>query len=169
MQDIFCTSFLCGNHRLRAALGSPVFRKVTGMVIDICSKPCYDTSTTTRGVRRIARPQKCRCICSAPRFVHFSPEDGAAAGTVVLGYDEYEVLRLLDYEGFSQAMCAQRMDVSRTTVTRMYESARKKVSDALVNGKSILMEPGDVVVCPAPKPECAGVRHCCHRRDDTIL
>ena len=90
----------------------------------------------------IARPQKCRCICSPPRFLRFAPE-GTAKGTVVLGYDEYEVLRLLDYEGFSQAVCAQRMDVSRTTVTRMYESARKKVADAFVNGKNILMEPVD--------------------------
>lgn len=87
----------------------------------------------------------------------------------MLGYDEYEVLRLLDYEGFSQAVCAQRMDVSRTTVTRMYESARKKVADAFVNGKTILMEPVDVEVCPAPKPECADVKHCCHRQQDTAL
>ena len=86
---------------------------------------------------------------------------------MVLGYDEYEVLRLLDYEGFSQAMCAQRMDVSRTTVTRMYESARKKMADAIVNGKEIVMEPGDVLVCPAPRPECANAKHCCHRKSDT--
>ena len=43
----------------------------------------------------IARPQKCRCICSPPRFLRFAPE-GTAKETVVLGYDEYEVLRLLD-------------------------------------------------------------------------
>ncbi len=99
--------------------------------------------------------------------MYFAPE-GTAEETVVLGYDEYEVLRLLDYEGFSQVMCAQRMDVSRTTVTRMYENARKKVADALVNGKKIRMEPGEVVVCAAPKPECAGVRHCCHRQKDAV-
>ena len=138
------------------------------IIIDICPKPCYDILITKKGVMGIARPQKCRCICSPPRFLHFAPE-GTAKGTVVLGYDEYEVLRLLDYEGFSQAVCAQRMDVSRTTVTRMYESARKKVADAFVNGKNILMEPVDVEVCLAPKPECAGVRHCCHRQKDTAL
>ena len=112
----------------------------------------------------MARPQKCRCICSLPSFSRFTPAAGAGKGEVLLGYDEYEVLRLLDYEGFSQERCAERMDVSRPTVTRMYENARRKIADALVNGKDIVMHPVDVVVCTAPRPECANVLHCCHRK-----
>ena len=54
--------------------------------------------------------------------------------------------------------------VSRPTVTRMYENARRKIADALVNGKDIVMHPVDVVVCTAPRPECANVLHCCHRK-----
>ena len=86
---------------------------------------------------------------------------------MLLGYDEYEVVRLLDYEGLSQEQCAEKMAVSRPTVTRMYEDARRKIADALVNGRDIVMHPADVTVCPAPRPECAHVAHCCHRRGQT--
>ncbi len=115
----------------------------------------------------IARPQKCRCICSPPRFLRFCPTEQACGEKILLGYDEYEVLRLLDYEGLSQEECGQKMGVSRPTVTRMYENARHKVADALVNGKEIVMHPVDVVVCEAPRPECVHVRNCCHRRKMT--
>ena len=73
----------------------------------------------------------------------------------------------MDYEGLSQEECGQKMGVSRPTVTRMYENARHKVADALVNGKEIVMHPVDVVVCEAPRPECVHVRNCCHRRKMT--
>lgn len=111
----------------------------------------------------MARPQKCRCICSFPKTTCFEPAGGEAQESVILGYDEYETLRLLDYEKFSQEQCAKRMNVSRPTVTRMYEIARQKIADALVNGKRILISGGDVFLCPQMKPECKNVLHCCHR------
>ena len=64
----------------------------------------------------MARPQKCRCICSLPSFNRFTPAAGAGKGEVLLGYDEYEVVRLLDYEGFSQERCAERMAKSPVPV-----------------------------------------------------
>ena len=60
----------------------------------------------------MARPQKCRNICSMPEHTRFYPENGIN-GNVVLTVDEYEVMRLLDYMGFSQEKCAERMNVSR--------------------------------------------------------
>ncbi len=111
----------------------------------------------------MARPQKCRYICSKPKVTRFFP-DLEEAGSVTVGYDEYEVIRLLDYAKLTQEECAKKMQVSRPTVTRMYEAARQKIADALVNGKQILIAGGDVLVCAALKPECAGEAHCCHRQ-----
>lgn len=112
----------------------------------------------------MARPPKCRRICSKPSTTCFDPLRAEPIETVVLGYDEYETVRLLDYEHFSQQQCAARMQVSRTTVTRMYEMAREKIADAFVNGKRILIQGGDVLVCTHAKPECADSLHCCHRK-----
>ena len=88
--------------------------------------------------------------------------------TVNIGYDEYEVIRLLDYEMFSQKQCAEKMSISRSTVARMYEHARKQIADALVNGKKITISGGDIKVCTAMKPECRHVKNCCHQRKTLV-
>ncbi|MBR2730709.1 MAG: DUF134 domain-containing protein, partial [Clostridia bacterium] len=56
--------------------------------------------------------------------------------------DEFEALRLLDEEGLTQEACAARMNIARTTVTAIYDSARKAVADALVHGKRLLITGG---------------------------
>lgn len=65
---------------------------------------------------------------------------------VVMNLDEYEVLRLIDYEGKIHKQVAGMMQVSRPTVTRIYESARKKLSTALVEGRSLLIEGGEIEI-----------------------
>ena len=67
----------------------------------------------------MARPQKCRCICSFPDTTCFEPTGGETEESVTLGYDEYETIRLLDYEKFSQEQCAQRMNVSPVSYTHL--------------------------------------------------
>ena len=99
-----------------------------------------------------------------PNVTCFAPEGVSAAQSVVIGCDEYEVLRLMDYVQLSQADCAAQMGVSRATVARLYESARRAVAEALVQGKTLRIEGGDVCVCRSRRPECAGERHCCHRQ-----
>lgn len=111
----------------------------------------------------MARPPKCRCICSAPKTTCFVPHGNSGVETVNIGYDEYEVIRLLDYELMSQKQCAEKMSISRSTVARMYEHARQQIADALVNGKRITISGGDIQVCVAMKPECRNVKNCCHR------
>ena len=59
-------------------------------------------------------------------------------------YDEYEAIRLLDYEGMNQDQAAVQMNVSRPTMTRIYEKARKTIAQALVEGKMIVIEGGNV-------------------------
>ena len=114
----------------------------------------------------MARPPKQRCICSLPQVTVFTPQGCATDGTVELTYDEYEVIRLLDHMQMTQEQCAKRMQISRPTVTRIYDEARRKMADMLVNGKTLTIGGGDVFVCPAMRPECAGEEHCCHKNPD---
>ena len=111
----------------------------------------------------MARPQKQRCICSVPCVTGFSPQGCEPSGSINLTYDEYEVLRLLDHLQMTQEQCAKRMQISRPTVTRIYDEARRKMADMLVDGKSLTIGGGDVFVCPAMRPECAEAEHCCHK------
>jgi predicted DNA-binding protein (UPF0251 family) len=64
--------------------------------------------------------------------------------SVTLSYDEYEAIRLLDYEGLMQEQAAERMNISRPTLTRIYENARKIMAKAFVEGKMILIDGGNV-------------------------
>jgi len=98
----------------------------------------------------MTRPRKCRRIAFMPGSTYFKP-----AGIpirlieeVQLTLEETEAIRLKDIEGLDQAGCAERMNVSRPTVQRIIESARKKISDALLNGKSIRIEGGNVEMLP---------------------
>jgi len=88
------------------------------------------------------RPLRCRRIEQLPVYRSFSPDDTAATENVLMTVDEFEALRLLDNEGLTQEACASRMNIARTTVTAIYDSARKKVADALVNGKRLLITGG---------------------------
>ena len=119
----------------------------------------------------MARPCKCRCICSMPDFTSFGPANAVSNAegsctTVHLGVDEYEVIRLIDYMGFSQEKCAQRMNVARTTIARMYEIAREKIAKMLVEGKTLAITGGEVTICKAIRPECIHEPHCCHKKKE---
>ena len=114
----------------------------------------------------MARPQKLRCICSLPQVAGFGPQGCESSGSINLTYDEYEVIRLLDHMQMTQEQCAKRMQISRPTVTRIYDEARRKMADMLVNGKTLTIGRGDVFVCPTMRPECAGEEHCCHKNPD---
>ena len=115
-------------------------------------------------VNPMSRPEKCRRICSHPQVCHYAPATAPSQGEVVLGFDEYECIRLIDRDGHSQQDCAEKMEVSRSTVARIYENARKKLAQALTEGKSLRIDGGDVLVCTAPRPECEGVTECCHHQ-----
>lgn len=94
------------------------------------------------------RTTKRRKICSFPNFYSFVPEEADARNieTVMISLDEYETLRLLDYERLNQEECALRMGVARTTVTAMYESARKKLVSAVVEGKRLRISGGNIEI-----------------------
>lgn len=109
----------------------------------------------------MARPAKCRRICQEPRIDRFVPEneiDTAVVENIQLTLDEYETIRLLDYIGMTQEECAKQMDVSRTTVTAIYDSARKKLADAIVNGKRLIMSGGNYQCCDGSSKFCTEER-----------
>lgn len=62
---------------------------------------------------------------------------------VILLFEEYEAVRLADYSGLSQKEASLMMNVSRPTFTRIYESARRNIAQAFVEGKAIFIEGGD--------------------------
>ena len=94
----------------------------------------------------MSRPKQFRKIVSPPLMTGFKPFGipRAQLEEVVLHYDEYEAVRLLDHEGLMQEQAAEKMNVSRPTLTRIYESARKTIAKAFVEGKMIVIEGGNV-------------------------
>lgn len=101
------------------------------------------------------RPQRSRKICKEPVFAEFSPDARPDADVVVLTVDEFETLRLVDLEKLTHEQCAERMDISRTTVTEIYESAREKVADCLVNGKRLAITGGNYRLCEGKGCKCS--------------
>ncbi len=95
----------------------------------------------------MARPPRCRRICGLPRCRTFGPLGESAGAGLRLGVDELECLRLIDLLGLSQEACARQMEVARTTVTGIYESARRKVARALVEGRTLEITGGAYRVC----------------------
>lgn len=111
------------------------------------------------------RPRKCRKVCQMPATREFRPVSGIPCGSaVILTVDEYEAVRLIDKQGFSQEECSTYMQVARTTVQAIYNSARKKLADALVDGRSLRIEGGDYQLCDGTEEYCGcgGCRR--HRR-----
>lgn len=94
----------------------------------------------------MSRPKHHRNMLEPPRMQGFNPFgiSDQMRESVILQLDEYESVRLLDYIGLNQEQAAVQMNVSRPTLTRIYDKARKHIADALVNGKQILIEGGEV-------------------------
>lgn len=91
------------------------------------------------------RPKRKRIILNPPAMEGFKPFGIPMSNLdpVVLLYEEYESIRLTDYEGLTQAEAAEKMNVSRPTLTRIYEKARRTIAQAFVEGKAIFIEGGD--------------------------
>lgn len=117
----------------------------------------------------MARPKRCRKVCSLPRFREFLPQ-GEKREFIILNVDEYECIRLIDKQGFSQEECASYMQVARTTVQQIYASARRKLAVALVDGLGIRIEGGDFRLCDGTEAHCGcgGCQKHCHRRCEDV-
>ena len=96
-------------------------------------------------MRRRGRKNRVRNIEFEPETLCFKPcgRRGCLLDRVVLRYDEMESLRLADYEGLYQEVAAQKMNISRSTFSRIATEARKKVTDAILNGKILMIKEVD--------------------------
>lgn len=127
-------------------------------IVDICPKLYY----TITEVMQMARPTKCRRVCRYPENLRFSPDNGKMDEPVILTVDEFEVIRLIDREGFSQEEAGIQLGVARTTVQKIYETARKKLADALVLGLTLKIEGGDFKLCNGTDITCP--KHSCNQK-----
>jgi predicted DNA-binding protein (UPF0251 family) len=93
----------------------------------------------------MARPTKWRRVAFIPEVTYFKPAGIPlrALEDVGLTVEEVEAIRLKDLEGLEQEECADRMHISRPTFHRVLGSARRKLADALINGKAIRIEGGN--------------------------
>ncbi len=100
----------------------------------------------------MARPKKSRRVCAVPDIKKFN--GNCEKDEISITVDEYEAVRLIDYVGLTQQECAKQMQVARSTITAIYDNARYKISDSIVNSKPLKIEGGDYELCPNSK-------HCC--------
>jgi predicted DNA-binding protein (UPF0251 family)/predicted Fe-Mo cluster-binding NifX family protein len=92
------------------------------------------------------RPKRQRKLNQPPLTRGFKPygKNRVNQPELLLHLDEYEAIKLCDYDGLTQFDAAQIMGVSRPTLTRIYAAARKKVAMAIVDGRSFVIEGGVV-------------------------
>jgi predicted DNA-binding protein (UPF0251 family) len=112
----------------------------------------------------MARPRKWRKVCCLPETNLFGPLNTPTINTdvVMMSVEEYETIRLIDLEGLMQEECAERMNVARTTVQRIYMDARKKLAQSLVNGSILKIQGGDYKLCDRIQQTCGYAR--CRRK-----
>jgi predicted DNA-binding protein (UPF0251 family) len=93
----------------------------------------------------MGRRHLCRRVSSIPLVTYFKPAGMRLAELeeVKLLVEEAEAIRLKDIEGLEQEECAQKMNISRSTFSRVLDSARQKIADALLCGKAIRIEGGN--------------------------
>lgn len=107
------------------------------------------------------RPCKNRFISGWPVSVVYKPAGIPARQLewIFLGLDEFETIRLLDYEGLDQEKASELMSISRPTVTRIYAEARKKIAQAITEGKAICIEGGPIESLTLPQISQGITRH----------
>jgi uncharacterized protein len=93
----------------------------------------------------MARPEKCRKVCIPPRMEGYKPfgMPVCKTGSIFLKFEEYESIRLVNYNLMPQGQAAEQMNVSRPTFTRIYNKALKQIAISFVEGKALVFEGGN--------------------------
>jgi predicted DNA-binding protein (UPF0251 family) len=96
----------------------------------------------------MSRPQKNRKVCNPPPMKGYKPYGLplCKSASIRLSFEQYESIKLVCYEMLSQDEAAQKMDVSRPTLTRIYNKALKTIAKAFVEGKAIEIEGGNYLL-----------------------
>jgi len=92
------------------------------------------------------RPYRKRRIHMPPRFGHFKPAGvpRRLLKRIELTLDEYEAIRLADYDGLEHLEASEKMSISRSTFTRLIERARHKMAEVLIDGREMVIEGGNI-------------------------
>ena len=108
----------------------------------------------------MTRPKLIKKVCCLPKNQTFGPIDSEMQSSdfIVLSIEEYETIRLMDYEQLTQQECAQYMNVARGTVQKLYADARFKLSVCIVDGKALRIQGGHYELYDESEKE-----HGCHR------
>ncbi|MFM2483595.1 DUF134 domain-containing protein [Celerinatantimonas yamalensis] len=82
-----------------------------------------------------------RTICGRAANSCFKPNGVPMTQLVeqLLHADEFEAMRLVDWQGLQQQEAALKMNISRQTLANLVKSARFKVTDCLLNGKALVI------------------------------
>ena len=93
----------------------------------------------------MARPRKVRKIFNPPKMKGFMPYGMQSLATkpVRLKFEEFESIRLINYEMLSQDAAARQMNISRPTFTRIYNRALKIIAKSFAEGKPVNIEGGN--------------------------
>ena len=94
------------------------------------------------------RREKLRRVGIIPEYRGFTPDGLASGDAIEMTVDELEVLRLCDLEGLNQEAVAQQMGIARATVAAICSRAHRKVANALVNGRALVIEGGNIAYSP---------------------
>ena len=94
----------------------------------------------------MVRPRKPRLVSAYPTFTTFVPQGINVTGEAVLSVDEFEAIRLSDFEHLDQENGAALMGVSRHTFGRLLARGRGIIADAMVTGKVLRIEGGSYQV-----------------------
>lgn len=90
------------------------------------------------------RKKRCRHILNPPKMEGYNPLNSShQKASVIVLFEEYEALRLADYQGLKHDEAAKLMNVSRPTFARIYESVRKKIAKSFVESRPIEFEVGN--------------------------
>ena len=109
----------------------------------------------------MVRPRNCRRVGCLPGSQYFKPRGIPLSGLeeMNLTVDEFEAIRLADFEGLYQDQAAGKMNVSRQTFGRIIKSGHKKVAEALVKGKALKIEGGDFDMASKRNFRCHDCQH----------
>ena len=94
------------------------------------------------------RREKLRRVGIIPEYRGFTPDGLASGDAIDMTIDELEVLRLCDLEGLNQEAVAQQMGIARATVAAICSRAHRKVANALVNGRALIIKGGNIMYSP---------------------
>ena len=108
------------------------------------------------------RPCKRRRICAMPGAMYFGPKGCTDSENQADRQDA--VIRLMDLLGYTQEEAAASMDVARTTVQAIYESARRKLAQALCESRELRIEGGNYILCEGRGRGCS-CRRCQNKEE----